>query len=90
MIRRHRLRAFQSLAQRRHACDRLQRVLGRDQPPNLIERQLLQREQAEAQMALMRGVERATQQTDGLGADAARLRLVFQGRTCPVPWTRYL
>jgi hypothetical protein len=47
-----------------HAGGGLQRILRRDQPPDLVETKALQRLAADVQMALMRRVERAAEQPD--------------------------
>jgi hypothetical protein len=44
---------LQSEGERRHAGDRLQRVLRRHQPPYLVQREAPEREQAQMQMAVM-------------------------------------
>jgi hypothetical protein len=83
---------LQPKGERRHAGDRLQGVLRRDQPPHLVEREAPGGEQAQMQMAAMGGVERAAQQPDAAmpaGARPARASGA-QGRTCPLPRTRYL
>src|SRR5262249_4971141 len=49
---------------RRHAAHRLQRVLRRDQPPDLVEVELLQGELADMKMPAMRRVERAAEEAD--------------------------
>lgn len=90
--------------ERRHALDRLQWVLRRNQPPDLIEIQMLQCQIADVQMAAMGRVERPAQQTDlacpaiaqagrqaqrAGGTPPGRMGDV-QGLICPVPRTRYL
>src|SRR4029453_8714804 len=53
--------------QRLHAVVGLERVLRRDQPPDFVQAEPLQRLEADMAMALVRGIERAAQK-----ADAAR------------------
>ncbi|GGF12295.1 hypothetical protein GCM10011611_17380 [Aliidongia dinghuensis] len=92
------------LVERRHALDRLQRILRRDEPPDLVELEMLQRQQADVAMAAVRRVEGAAQQPDLADTavtqgrrqreragdrPAGRMGNV-QGRICPVPRTRYL
>jgi hypothetical protein len=86
-----------------HAAHRLQRVLRRDQPPDLVERELAQRELADVEVAAMRRVERPAEQADPAraasgkeagqgeegGAQAPPVGLA-QGRTWPLPRTTYL
>ena len=57
-------RLRQPFDERRHAGDRLQRVLRRDHPPDLVEAEAAQRQLAEMQVTLMSRVERAAQQPD--------------------------
>jgi hypothetical protein len=92
----------QPFRERRHARDRLQRVLRRDQPPDLVQVQMLQRQIADVQMAAMGRVERPAQQADLAGPAIAQARRQRQragctppgrmgngqGRICPVPRTR--
>ena len=83
---------LQPKGERRHPGDRLQRVLRRNQPPYFVEREVLEGQQAQMQMPAMGGIERAAQQPDA--AMPARARPTpaggAQGRTCPLPRTRYL
>jgi hypothetical protein len=83
---------FQPNREGRHAVYRLQRVLWRDEPPDLVEAEVFEREQADVQMPAMGRVERATQQPDPAVPEGARRILgeAAQGRTCPLPRTRYL
>lgn len=84
----------------RHAAHRLQWVLGRDQPPNLIERKPSQRLAADMEMAAMGGVERASEEADAASSpiaerarerqDGGARRGLGQGRTWPSPRTTYL
>ena len=53
-----------ALGQRRQLARVLQRVAGRDDPPQLIERQPAQRDLGDQRMAGMRRVERAAEQAD--------------------------
>ena len=68
--------------ERGHAVGLFQRVLRRDEPPYLVEVEVAQRQPADMQVTTMRGVERTAEQPD------AAMR--GQGRTWPVPRTRYL
>ena len=85
-------RLVQPNRERRHACNRLQRVLWRDEPPHLVEVEALEGEQAQMQMSAMCRVERTAQQPDAAMPAGVRPALTKggQGRTCPVPRTRYL
>jgi hypothetical protein len=58
--------AGDALAQRAHAGRGLERILRRDQPPDFIKAEALQRLAADMQMALMRRIERAAEQADVL------------------------
>lgn len=92
-----------ALRQRCHAPARLKRVLRRDEPPDVIEPQPLQGQQADMAVPAMGGVERAAQKADALPTQGKR-RLIpaprlarrvlaepdAQGRTCPLPRTIYL
>jgi len=93
------------IGERRHAADRFQRVLRRDQPPDLVEPEPSQRLAADVQMAVMGGVERAAEQPDaapppvaergGEREETASLCRFppwrfAQGRTWPSPRTTYL
>ena len=94
-IRRHRSGRRDAISERRHAARRLQRVLWRDQPPDLIERQPSQRLAADMEMTAVSGIERAAKQADtppAAVAERARKRQdgCLQGRTCPLPRTMYL
>ena len=94
----------QSFRQRRHAPDRFQRVLRRNQPPDLVEIQMLQRQIADVHMAAMGRVERPAQEPDLAAPPVAQARCQGQGTggappdrmgraqglICPVPRTRYL
>jgi hypothetical protein len=63
-------RAGQALGKGRHALLLLERILGRDQPPDLVEAEPAQRLQADLEMTLMGRIERAAQQPDlEAGAD---------------------
>jgi hypothetical protein len=64
IVLRNRLGAGKALAELAHAGGRLQRILRRDQPPDLVEAETLQRLAADMQMAFMCGVERAAEQAD--------------------------
>lgn len=66
-----------------HARLRLQRISGGNQPPHLIQPQRGKRQEADAAMAPMGGVEAPAHEADVL-------RIGFQGRTCPVPRTCHL
>lgn len=57
-------RARQPLGVGRHAARRLERVVRRYQPPHLVERQQVERQQADMAVSLMRGIERAAEQAD--------------------------
>lgn len=52
----------QALGQGRHADDRLQRVLGRDQPPHLVELEAPECDLADVAVAGMGGVEGAAEE----------------------------
>ena len=58
------LGAGETIGKLAHAGDRLQRILRRHQPPDLVEAEPLQRLAADMEMALMRRVERAAEQAD--------------------------
>ena len=53
-----------ALGQRRELARVLQRIAGRDDPPQLVERQPAQRDLGDQRMAGMRRVERAAEQAD--------------------------
>jgi len=57
-------RLLQTVAQRRHAGDGLERVLRRDQPPHLVEIEALQGFEADMAMAFMRRIEGPAEQAD--------------------------
>lgn len=86
--------ALEAVAKRCHAFDRLQRILRRDQPPDLVEVETLQRLEADMVMAGMGGIEGAAQQADAPGAPVGergwKREARRQGRTCPSPRTTYL
>jgi hypothetical protein len=63
-----------------HAGGCLQRILRRDQPPDLVEAEALQRLAADMQMALMGGIEGAAEQADAPLRQMAEAGNV-QGRT---------
>ena len=69
------LRPGQPLPERRHAVNRLQRVLRADQPPDLVEPEARQGLQADLAMALVGRVERPAEQPDAPAGTAGR-RLV--------------
>ena len=79
--------SFEPNRERRHAGSRLQWVLRRDQPPYLIKIQPFEAGQAQMQMAGVSRVERAAEQPD---AAVPALPAAVQGRTWPLPRTRYL
>jgi hypothetical protein len=79
---RHRARRCQAGIERRHARPGFEWVLRAHQPPDLVEPEPPQRFEGEMAMAAMGRVERSAEQPDGAGPAA-------QGRTCPVPRTRY-
>jgi hypothetical protein len=54
-------RTRDALCKRRHAGDGLQRILRRDQPPDLVEAEALQGFEADMAMAVMSRVERAAE-----------------------------
>ena len=89
----------------RHPIARFEGVLRRNQPPNAIEAETLQRFQAYIAVAVMGWVERPTKQADPATGDRPVCpgaghslpndgligwRIGGQGRTWPVPRTRYL
>ena len=80
-------RSFEPRRKRRHAGDGLQWVLRRDQPPHLVEIEPFEGGQAQMQMTGVSRVERAAKQPD---AAAPVLPAATQGRTWPLPRTRYL
>ena len=80
-------RLFEPNRKGRHAGDRLQRVLRRHQPPHLVEIEPFEGGQAQMQVTGVSRVERAAEQPD---AAVPALADPAQGRTCPVPRTRYL
>ncbi len=85
--------AGQPLGQTRHAGDRLERVLRRDQPPHLVEVEQPEGELGEMAMARMGGIERAAEQTHApwrLAAEGTRRQRPAHGRVWPVPRTMYL
>src|SRR5262249_22518976 len=83
-------RLLQPIGERSHAGSRLQRVLRRDQPPHLVEVEVFEGKPAQMQMAAMGGVERTAQQPNPAMAARSAASGSAQGRTCPVPRTRYL
>src|SRR5216684_1278595 len=84
-----------ALDQRGHAAHRLQRVLRRDEPPDLVEAEAAQRLAADMQMAAVGRVERAAEQADAPSSPIAKRRgereagssrrRSGQGRTWPSP-----
>ena len=66
-------RGCHPLRQGRHALGGLQRVLRRDQPPDLVQPEALQGEQAYMPMAFMGRVEGAAQQADPAARGQSRL-----------------
>src|SRR5688572_22802239 len=60
----HQLAADEPLFQRRHVACRFERILRADQPPDVIEAEQLQRQQADMAVAVMRRVEGAAEQAD--------------------------
>lgn len=99
----------QTLAKGSHAARRLQRILRRDEPPDFVEIEALQRFAAEMEVAAMSRVEGAAEEPDPppVAAGEARRQAekgraggvlgrrfscgpVAQGRTWPLPRTRYL
>ncbi len=78
--------AGEALVEGGHGGDRLERVLRRHQPPDLIQGEAAQCQAADVQMAFMGRIEGAAQEPDGeAGCGPHR-----QGRICPVPRTMYL
>src|SRR5579871_3773173 len=74
-----------------HAALRLQRVLRRDQPPDLVEIEALQRFETDVAMTGMGRIEGAAEEADAPGRRRAEKRLPrAQGRTWPLPRTTYL
>jgi hypothetical protein len=74
-----------------HAALRLQRVLRRDQPPDLVEIEALQRFETDVAVTGMGRVEGAAEEADASGRQRAEKRLPrVQGRTWPLPRTTYL
>jgi hypothetical protein len=92
MRRRDASRAGEAIGKWRHARNRLQGVLRRDQPPDFVEVEMPERGQAQMQMAPMRRVERTAEKPDPAlpAGNAFPGRRRGQGRTCPLPRTRYL
>jgi hypothetical protein len=58
------LAAYKPLFQRRHVAFRFERILRADQPPDVIEAEQLQRQQADVAVAVMGRVEGAAEQAD--------------------------
>src|SRR4029077_577741 len=99
-----RSRLLQALGEGRHPGNRLERVLRRDQPPHLVEVEMLQCLAADMQVAAMRRIERPAKQSDAASGDCRietpsppmwersfiREERLPQGRTWPLPRTRYL
>ncbi len=87
---------LQPLSERCHADDGLQRILRRDQPPDLVEAKPLEGFEADMTMAFMRRVEGSAQEPDpplrrmAEHRSVEALRVLPQGRTWPVPRTTYL
>ena len=77
------LRRGQPRRQRRHSSLGLERISGRNQPPDLVQRQCIDHETADPAVPAMRGVETAAEQP---GEGSAPV----QGRTWPVPRTCHL
>jgi len=85
--------AREPVLERGHTFLGFERVLWGNEPPNLIQMQVLQRQQADMQMAVVRRVEGAAQKPDaapGGPYSAANKGEYAQGRTCPDPRTTYL
>ena len=79
-----RRRPGHALGQRRHAGLGLERVLRRDQPPDLVQLQPLQRLQADVAVAGVRRIERAAEQAHPeLAARRAQARPAAAGRVGP-------
>lgn len=72
-------RRGESRRQGRHPGLGLERVAGRDQPPDFVEPQSFQHEQADPAVPAMRGIERPAQKANA-----------FQGLTCPDPRASHL
>jgi hypothetical protein len=80
-----------ALGERRHAGLVLQRILRRDEPPDLVEIEEMERQEADMPMPAMSGVERAAEQPDPAPApvgeaprqreEAGRRGALLQGRT---------
>lgn len=94
-------RAVEALCERCHASDVFQRILRRDQPPDLVEPELRQRQAADRAMAFVGRVEGAAQKSDAKarrrqeaaergGQVSGAGQRSAQGRTWPVPRTRFL
>lgn len=66
-------RRRQALRERRHATGRLQRILGRDQPPNLVQPQALERQGSDVKMTGVGRIERTAQQSDASASFHGRL-----------------
>ena len=69
--------------ERGHSRLGFQRIAGRNQPPDLVQRQRLDGEEGDPPVPAMRGIETAAKQP---GQGSAPV----QGRTCPVPRTCHL
>ena len=75
----------------RHAGDRLERILRRHQPPQGVEAEAVERPMADMEMAPVGRVERAPEEADAAAVPISAIHMGSdQGRTCPVPRTRYL
>ena len=84
------VRAPQALLERRHVIKRFERVLGCDEPPDLVKEQPLQCQTADKQVALMGWIERAAQQPDtAAGSVVQERKVACQGLICPLPRTTY-
>jgi hypothetical protein len=68
----------------------LQRIAARDNPPDRIKSQALQRCFGNVQVAAMGGVETSAEQADAAAGSRAGQARAFQGRTWPAPRTAYL
>ena len=71
---------------------RFERVLRRYQPPQGFKAEGLERYPADMQMSRVSWIERSAEQADPLARPFNRLNRarISQGRTCPLPRTRYL
>src|ERR1019366_2376818 len=86
-------RRFDTHGERRQFPRVFQWIGGADKPPDAVEAQAPQREQAFGPMAVMRRIETAAEEANTQARCKGRhfgVRQKTQGRICPLPRTRYL